>query len=280
MREEHLGLKVHDLLDNRLGAQETADAMAHIEGCLECRTRWEELRAAREALQSSPAGIDMSFAQQLLDRERMAEIAQRESKADARAASGHSRRPVFALMLVLVVLSAGVVGSYAAGAPQQVEPAFADAATSASGAESYISSNSMRSSDELASWAHPVWESTDLVPVEARVVRDARDREVLVLWLLAGADTIVVTEQEGSLADAVAEHFPTVDIGEVHAYLVNEDPLRVVWQTGDFVASAACECTAATLSEAVESFPTAGAPGIVERVGDGAARIVSVLTGD
>lgn len=280
MKYQHLGTKVHDLLDNRLSAQDTADAVAHLDECDECRTRWEELRAAREALQSSSAGIDMNFAQQLLDRDRMAQIASTESKASVRAAAGHSRRPVMALMVVLIVMASGVVASYAAGAPQHVEPAFADAADSAGGAVSYMSSTSIRGGDELSEWAHPAWDSTDVVPVEAKLVQGSQGQEILVMWLLAGAHSIVVTEQHGSLPPEVGEHFPTVEIGDVSAYLVGEHPLRVVWETGDIVASAACECTAATLSQAVESFPADGGPGVLDRMSDGAARIASVLTGE
>ncbi|WP_062076729.1 anti-sigma factor family protein [Demequina globuliformis] len=280
MKQEHLGERVHDLLDNRLTPLQAADAMAHLDVCADCRTRWAELRAAREALQSSPAGIDMSFAQQLLDRDRMSQIAQRESKRDARAAAGHAHRPMMALVVMLIVLSSGVVGAYAAGAPERVEPAFADGADSDDNTVSYMTSTSMRSDDVLSAWAHPEWDSADVKPVEARVVHDAYGDDVLLLWLVAGSETIVVAEQRGSLDYAAADAYPRVDLGGVTAFLVSEQPRRLLWETGDFVVSAACECTAATLEAAAASFPATSTPGFLDRVGDGAMRIAQVLTGE
>ena len=94
MNDKHLGDRIHDLLDGRLSRTDTHAAMAHLDHCEECSKRWQELRSAREALNSSPAGIDMRFAQMLLDKDRMAQIAQGESKHVARAARGRgSARP-------------------------------------------------------------------------------------------------------------------------------------------------------------------------------------------
>jgi len=68
--------------------------MEHLDECPECAERWQELRAAREALNSSEVGIDVRFAQQLLDRKRMAQIASEETPERARAASGAGRKHV------------------------------------------------------------------------------------------------------------------------------------------------------------------------------------------
>ncbi|MDE0572643.1 hypothetical protein ON058_04350 [Demequina sp. B12] len=291
MTEPHLGQTLHDLLDNRLSAQQAADAMAHIGACGECRTKWDELRAAREALKTSSAGIDMRFAQQLLDRERMAQIAQFESKSQVRAASGQAHRPVMALMLALILISSGVVACYAAGAPHVVGVAIADGAGQAASGEgsatasadadvAYISSSAMRDGEALANWSAPDWDVADLVPVEARVLQDAQGRAMLVAWVVSGAHTVTVTEQRGELDLDVAQYFPTVDFANGPAYWVNDDPMQVVWDAGDFVMSATCHCTLSTLEATAASFPSADGPGLLDRLGDGAVRIANVVTGD
>ncbi|WP_062069591.1 anti-sigma factor family protein [Demequina sediminicola] len=281
MSDKHLGDSVHDLLDNRLSREATTDAMAHLESCEDCRTRWEELRDAREALKTADAGIDMRFTQQLLDRQRMAEIAQHESKAQVRAAAGQGQRPMLVMMLVFMLVSSGVVACYAAGAPHEVELAFADGAESgtADGGVSFISSSSMRTGDSLAAWAHPDWEEADLVPIEARVLKRADGSNILAAQVLAGSDLIVVTEQHGSL-DGSIEDLPSVQLGKATAYQVGENPLHYIWQTGDIVISAACECSRSTLEAAASSFPSAEPPGFFARLGQGAQRIAATVAGD
>ncbi|WP_084078916.1 anti-sigma factor [Demequina sp. NBRC 110057] len=282
MSDAHLGDRLHDLLDNRLNVEQTAEAMKHLDDCADCRLRWDDLRAAREALRTSSAGIDMTFARQLLDRERMAEIAKGESKHVARAASGRGHRPVLLFAVVMAVLGASVGVLYSIGAPTQVTLASAEgsAASAATDPVVYLEAASVRSGEELHGWASPDWDESDLVPVEGRVVTDSSGDSVLVVSMLSNMDTVVITEQRGRLADGLGDHFSTVDLGHTVAYLVSEDPRQVVWQAGDIVISATCECAAATLEAVAESFPHDDSSGIVSRVFEGVERVASVVAGD
>ncbi|GMA34868.1 anti-sigma factor family protein [Demequina litorisediminis] len=282
MSDAHLGDRIHDLLDNRLNAEQCAEAMAHLDTCQDCRLRWDDLRAAREALRTSSAGIDMTFARRLLDRERMAEIAKGESKHVARAASGRGTRPVMVLVVVMAVLGASVGVLYSIGAPPQVTFASAEGSADSAAADptTFLEAASVRSGEELRDWASPDWEESDLVPVEGRLVTDGSGGTVLVVSMLADLDTIVITEQHGQLADGLGDHFATIDLGHTSAYLVSEDPRQVVWQAGDIVISATCECAAATLEAVASSFPSDESSGIMSRVVDGVERVADVVAGD
>lgn len=281
MSDAHLGDRIHDLLDNRLTAEQTADAMAHLDACADCRLRWDDLRSAREALRTSSAGIDMTFARQLLDREHMAQVAQGESKHVARAASGKGHNPVMVLAIVMAVLGASVGVLYSLGAPEEVTLASAEgsATTAAAVPVTFYEASSMRSG-ELHGWVSPTWDAADLVPVEAKVVTDSSGGTVLVQSLVAGLDTIVITEQRGELADDLAERFPTIDIGGTAVHLVNDSPRQLVWQCGELVISATCDCAADTLETVAASFPSHAPAGVLERVVDGVERIAGVVTGD
>ncbi|WP_084039399.1 anti-sigma factor [Demequina sp. NBRC 110053] len=280
MNEHHLGESVHDLLDNRLSPAQAARAMHHLEACVECRSRWDELRAAREALKTSEAGIDLRFTQQLLDRERMAQIAQGESKQRARAARPPDRRPMLAVAAVVAVLTVMVTAGYVAGEPDEVALEFAEPeeTVAASAAVTQVGAQAMRSGEELRSWVHPDWESTGLVPVEARVMRSSTGENVLVASMLARLEPILVAQQHGQLPGVIAEYYESVDLGHTVAYVLSEQPRTLVWQTGDVVISLKCTCTASTLEAVASAFPAHGEPTFVDRVTDGLSEIADVVT--
>lgn len=281
MSTKHLGQRVHDLLDNRLSRAEAVVAMEHLDECPECAERWQELRAAREALNSSEVGIDVRFAQQLLDRKRMAQIASEETPERARAASGAGRKHVTMAAAAVGAMFVSVAAAYMAGAPQQLNLEFA--ASSAVGNNQSVSfhdSDSMRSGDQLRSWVHPDWESTELVPIEAKVVQRSSGANVLVATLLSDLQPIVVTEQHGHLADDIVRDMPRADVDTATAYVVSEDPAQIIWQAGDVVISATCECTLVTLCEVAEAFPTDDDPGFVDRISAGVGEFADILTGD
>ncbi|WP_144018977.1 anti-sigma factor [Demequina sp. NBRC 110056] len=282
MSEQHLGELVHDLLDNRLSPAQAAQAMHHLEDCAECRQRWDDLRAAREALKTSEAGIDLSFAQQLLDRERMAQIAQGESKQQARAARPPDRRPMLAVAAVVALLAVVVSAGYVAGEPSEVTLEFAEpeASIAASSAVVQVGAQGMRSGDQLRSWVHPDWEATDLVPVEAEVLRAPSGENILVATMLARLEPILVTEQHGRLSPLFAEYYASVDLGHAAAYVIGEQPRQLVWQTGDVVISVTCTCTARTLEAVAQAFPAHGEPNFVDRVTDGLGEIADLVTPD
>ncbi|MDN4479981.1 anti-sigma factor family protein [Demequina muriae] len=286
MSDQHLGDDVHDLLDNRLSAARAAQAMSHLESCPDCRMRWDDLRRAREALQTSSAGIDMTFAQQLLDRDRMAEIAKGESRHQARAARPRDRRPMLAAVIMVVAMTAGVGAAYLAGAPDEVSLEFAEPAGTATGTlaaggdVTYVEARSMRGGDALRSWVHPDWEATGLTPVEGAVLRSATGENVFVATILANLEPIVITEQHGRLSSAFAEHFPSVDLGHTSAYLVSDDPRQLVWQTGDVVISATCSCALSTLESVAACFPAQSDPGFVDRVAAGLREFTAFASPD
>lgn len=282
MSEAHLGNRIHDLLDNRLSAEQTADAMAHLDACADCRVRWDDLRSAREALRTSSAGIDMTFARQLLDRDHMAAVARGESKHVARAASGRGHNPVLMLAIVMAVLGASVGALYSLGAPEEVTLASAEGSADQAAAVpvTFYEPSSMRSGEALRDWASPAWDSADLVPVEAKVVTDSDGEIVLVQSLLAGLDTIVVTEQRGTLVDDLDERFDSAEVNGFTVFLVGDNPRQIVWQCGEIVISASCDCAADTLEAVAAAFPSHDPAGVLDRVVDGVERIAEAVTGN
>lgn len=269
MKPRHLGDDIHELLDGRLRGDRAYTAMAHLGECAECARRFEELRRAREALNSSQAGIDMRFAQQLLDRRRIAEIAASESPDRARAARRRSKAPLIAAATVVVVMMVVVGAAWQAGAPDAVSLEFA-AADANPATVAYVDTQEMRSGELLRSWIHPNFEASELVPVEASVVR-ARDGQLaLVATLLAGMEPITVVQQHGHLDERLTAALPAAQVARAEAFVVaSGDSSTVVWQTGDVVVALSCECSVATLESVAEEFPTAQDPSFVDRVADG-----------
>lgn len=285
MSDQHLGDDIHDLLDNRLSATQTADAMRHLDVCADCRLRWDDLREAREALQTSSAGIDLTFSQDLLDRDRIAEIARAESKQQARAARGKGRRPMLTSLIVLVAVTTGVGAAYVAGSPAEVSLEFAEEpvltgspqpgtlqaahGTRPSATVSYMGATSMRGGEELRSWVHPDWKETGVTPVEASVMTTRDGDLVLVASILFDRQPIVITEQHGQLSEALVEQAEAMDLGHTQAYILSESPRQLVWQTGDVVISATCSCPLATLHEVAKCFPAQKDSRFTTRIFDG-----------
>jgi len=277
---KHLGERIHDLLDNRLSRSDAYAAMEHLGECDDCSARWRELREAREALNSSEAGIDMRFTQQLLDRERMAQIAKGETRHRARAASGRARRPITAAAATVSVLVLSVAAAYSAGAPKAVDYQFA-AAPSLGGAQSvaFHGPDSMRAGDQLGNWVQPDWHASGLVPIEAKVVRNPEGSTVLVAAILSDMEPVIVTQQHGRLVQSLVEDLPRADVEGRNVYIVSEDPAQVVWQTREVVVSALCECDMATLEAVASAFPADKQPGFVDRVATGVGELADALTG-
>lgn len=281
MTSNHLGESVHDLLDGRMNATQSASAMGHFAECEECSARWGELRTAREALNSSSVGIDMRFAQQLLDRDRMANIAKGESKHRARAAKGRNRRPVMLALSALAVAGAGVGAAYYVGGPDTIPVEFATA-SAATGGQSVAAINpaGMRSEEHMRAWVHPDWQDSGLVPIEARVVLADNGSDVLIVSLLAGVDPVVVTEQRGKLALHLVADLPRADVQGIDAYIVRVEPAQIVWQSGDVVVSMACDCAMVTLETVAGTFPMTTEPGFVDRIVTGLGELTGTFTGN
>lgn len=276
MTDKHLGDRIHDLLDGRLPRAEAQAAMAHLAECDECTTRWQELRAAREALNSSSAGIDMRFAQLLLDRDRMAEIAKGESKHVARAAKGRDRRPATIAAATAVILAFTVAAAYVAGSP---DPVDADVVAMASGGDRSITVVDAQTMDnaEMTDWVQPDWQASGLIPVEAKILRhDSAD--ILVASLLIGLEPVVIVEKRGRLASSV-EQAPRAVVNGIDVYVVSTAPMAVLWQSGAVVIGATCECALDSLAPVVAAFPKAAEPGVMDQVGAGLSVFGDALTG-
>jgi anti-sigma factor RsiW len=275
---KHLGDKIHDLLDGRLTGDKAYAAMAHLGECEDCAARFHELRAARDALNTAEAGIDMSFAQRLLDRDRIAQIAAQEPSNRARASAPPDHRPLAAVILVGAAASLVVGMAWMMGAPTKVGLEFV---TTASGNSAqpvvYMGAQGMRSGDQLRSWIHPDFAESGLVPVEAKVLQRSNGSNVLVATMLRDMDVVVVTQEHAQLASEV-NTLPRAGVEGIDVYVLSSaEPAQVVWQTGDVVIALGCECALSTLESVAAEFPTATDPGFVDRVGEGFEELADLL---
>lgn len=280
MTSKHLGDRIHDLLDGRLTGEKAATAMSHLGECETCSARWHELRTAREALSTADAGIDMSFAQRLLDKERIAQIAAQESKAKARAAAPPDRRPMALASLLAVAAATLVISAWSLGAPHPVSLEFAESGPAAVGQAqtvAFVDPQGMRSGDGLRSWIHPDFSESQIIPIEAHVKQRDNGSKVLVAKLLLGQDSLIVTEEHGTLHPAVQD-FPLANVDAVDVFVIRyANPAQVAWQTGDVVIAMGCECPLSVLEGAAAEFPTAEGPGTIDRILDGFEELADLL---
>jgi anti-sigma factor RsiW len=278
---KHLGESVHDLLDGRLRGDKAYLAMAHLGECEECSSRFHELRAARDALTSSQAGIDMRFAQRLLDRERIAEIAAGDPTLNSKPRRLVRRAPVIAAA-TLVVIAVVLVGvAWQVGAPGEVTLAFAAPRDSGALPVAYANTQQMRSGDILQSWILPGSSASGITPVEATVVQRADGGLVLLATILAGQDgsQVTVMQEHGYLSESATARMPRAEVKRAEVYVVENEghsPM-VVWQTGDVVVALSCECSLTTLESVAEEFPSASDPGFADRVVQGFSTLASAV---
>ncbi len=280
MKSKHLGDSIHDLLDGRLRGDRAYTAMAHLGECEECTHRFHELRAARDALNSSEAGIDMRFAEQLLDRTRIAEIAAAESPENARA-TRHTRRGPVTSVAALALAAVLIVGAaWQVGAPNDVTLEFAQPrkATGTSSV-SYFDPQGMRNGELLRSWIHPDFSKSDLIPIEARVVQRANGQLALFATLLTGPDVVQIVQQHGHLTSSLVAQMPHANVDAADVYVVESGTSStVVWQTGDVVVALSCECSLPTLESVAAEFPAGTDPGFVDRVSEGLDSFADALS--
>jgi hypothetical protein len=276
--ERHLGDRIHDLLDGRLSRAESELAMEHLAACEDCSTRLKELREAREALNSAPAGIDMRFAQLLLDKDRMAEIAKGESKHVARAAKGRDRRPVTIAASAAIILGFTVGAAYLAGAPDSVPGDLVAIAASSDARASQVIDPASMSAGEMTEWVQPDWQANGLIPIEAKIKRHG-GAEILVASMLVGSDPVVIIEQRGRLSAVVLEKAPVLTVDGLDVYVVSSEPIQVLWQSGSVVIAATCSCAVDTLATVIAAFPKAEDPSVMDQIGAGFGVFGDALTG-
>lgn len=274
----HLGDAIHELVDGRLRGEKALAALAHLDACAECAATFREVKAARDAVSSSQCGIDMRFAQRLLDKEHMAQIAASEPVRAVKAVKPRSKAPLamtFSFVLVVVVM-VGV--AYVAGAPTPVSLEFAESRAGGTVSVASVDTQEMRSGEQLTSWVHPDFESSDLIPVEAKVVRDSGGEFILLATVLDGMEPITVIQQHGSLVDSFVADLPVANVETTTVYVVQSEPSPVVvWEAGDVVVALTCECALATLEAVAEQFPCPNPPGFVERIQAGLDQVSSAL---
>ena len=279
MSSKHLGESIHDLLDGRLRGDKAYAAMAHLGECEDCAARFHELKAARDALSSSQAGIDMRFTQKLLDREHIAGIAAGEVATPSISARS-ARRPPLVMAASLVVIVVVLVGvAWQLGAPDEVTLAFAAPREGSVAPVAYADTQAMRSGDLLRSWIHPDFSTSSLVPVEASVVTSRSGDLILVASLLAGKDAVTVKQAHGHLSTSATASMPSADVKRADVFVVESHPYSssVVWQTGDVVVALSCECSLTTLESVAEEFPSATDPGFVDRVAEGFSALADAV---
>ncbi|WP_062387426.1 anti-sigma factor family protein [Demequina iriomotensis] len=279
MTVRHLGERIHDLLDNRLSREAAAEAMTHLEDCDTCTMRWKELRAAREALNSSEAGIDVRFAQQLLDRDRMAQIASHETRRDARAARGRDRRPVVVSLSASLILVAVTGAAYVAGEPEDIDPGITASSETGMLSVARMDSSTMRGWVPTDGWIHPDWQSSGFEPVEATVRETPQGAQVLTYTLLSDVEPVLVVEQQGRLNSALVADMPRTTAEGVDGYVVDTVPGRIVWQTGDVVVLLSCNCAVETLEDVAAAFPQDDEHGFVDQVLAGLGVFADALSG-
>ena len=281
MSSKHLGESIHDLLDSRLRGDKAYAAMAHLGECADCASRFHELKEARDALTSSEAGIDMRFAQRLLDRERIAEIAAGDPSLTAKSRRPVRRGPVIAAA-TLVIIAVVLVGvAWQVGAPDEVTLAFAAPREGGAAPVAYVNTQEMRSGEMLQSWIHPDFSTSGLIPVEATVVQRGDGGMVLVATILAGPDAhqVTVVQEHGHLSPNATAHMSRADVKGAEVYVVENEGYSpmVVWQTGDVVVALSCECSLTTLESVAEEFPSASDPGFADRVSQGFSTLADAV---
>ncbi len=280
MTTRHLGKRLYALVDGRLSREEAYVAMAHVGECAECAEKWQALRKDRIALQTSGTGIDMSFARDLLDRDRIAEIARDEPRRHAKAARGKGVN--VAVLAVSIVAGGALVLAilWRLGAPPEVglEVAAAPDAATASSVQ-LMGAPGMRVEGSLLSWVHPDWETSGVIPVDAAVIQTAQGTTVLVARVLSGGDSITVIEQKGTLPSGFGSEFPMGSAADREVYVVSDDPSQVVWDAGGVVVGLGCSCSIDVLESVANEFPIGSEPGVFERLGDGLQAVADAMSG-
>lgn len=281
MTSKHLGESIHDLLDGRLRGDRAYAAMAHMGECEDCALRFHELKAARDALTSSEAGIDMRFAQRLLDRERIAEIAAGAPSVGHKKRGSVRKAPVLAAASLIVIAVVLVGVAWRVGAPDEVTLAFAAPREGGAYPVAYADTQQMRSGELLQAWIHPDFSTSGVIPVEATVVQRGDGGMVLVATIVAGpeAQQVTVVQQHGHLSQHATDQMPRADVKGAEVYVVENEGYSpmVVWQTGDVVVALSCECSLTTLESVAEEFPSASDPGFADRVAEGFSTLAAAV---
>jgi hypothetical protein len=273
----HLGKRLYLLVDGRLDRADAIEAMTHLEDCEACTNEWREILRAREALQTSGSGIDMRFARRLLDRDRIAEIAQAEPKRHVKVASGVRPHVVRATALGTVATIAVLSVLYALGEPDRVG---IDSLASANAENGPVRVVGEEGPDprSLDPWAHPVWDDSEFVPISAWILDDD-GVPMLQATVLLGEHEMLITERKGRLVVRPDDAVVRAEDTSREVYLVDGDDSAVVFESADAVVMIGCTCPMDSLLGAVDEFPEASGQGVLARLGSGVGEVADAVTG-
>jgi len=275
----HVTRQLNLLIDGRLGREDALKVMGHLAECELCTAEWDALRRDREALQTSGSGIDMRFAQKLLNRERIAVIAQTEPRRHAKVA--RSVRP-HVLRGSLIAVS-GVVGIltilYMLGEPKEVQLSAFVEGNSVNGLTSHaiypLGAGGMNS---LVTSGQPGWASEEITQL-GTVIQENNGVRVSRTTARMGENEFIVTESRGRLPQNVGEVLERSDQGGREVFLLDGDGSGVLFASGDGVVMIDCSCSGEALAGVVEAFPEEQPPGVLTRVSDGMGEIADAVTG-
>lgn len=276
----HLGKRVFALVDGRLSRDEAFAAMEHLDGCHDCRAAWDDLRRDRDAIRTSGTGIDMTFARTLLDRDRIAEIAKDEPRHHAKAARGRGVR-VHAVFIGTVVGVGTLVGVlWLLGAPREVGVAEASTRAAIGGDRiQFFTAAELLAGAAATPWITPQWRDAGISPVDSSVVATADRGDIMITRMVVDLSMVTVVEQEGRIAPEVFETAESTTVGSRAVYVVTEDPLLVMWESGTYVLGAGCTCEWDVVETVVAAYPDVDQPSEWSRVGDGLGVVVDAVDG-
>ncbi len=278
MTARHLGKRLFPLLDGRLDRAETLEAMAHLDSCPGCSQEWADLRRDREALQTSGSGIDMRFAQKLLDRDRIAEIAQAEPRRHIKVAGGVRPHFLRATLLSAAGVTIVLMLLYALGEPGVVGPeAFiAGSANHEAVLRNFPSSEAQQ--EALAPWVHPMWREGTVAPVSA-VRMEANGVHIVVAVVIVGNDELTVSEAKGRLPADLGDPLVRVNHDAREVFQVEGEDSTIFFESENSVVRIDCSCPLESLLAVADTFPESRDLGVFERLGQGVGAVASAVTG-
>lgn len=279
MLRYHVTRQLNLLIDGRLGRDDALKAMAHLAECESCTSRWDALRQGREALQTSGNGIDMTSAQRLLSRDRIAVLAQTEPRRHAKAAAGMRPRVLRGILVATPAVMALLVLLYVLGEPREIP-----LSTLTQGNIIYaptVSSLAVDSStvpDSHGSSSYPSWVGPEMTPL-GMVVREDQGMTVSQTRVLLGENQLTVTERRGRLPREIDDVLPRAE-SDRPVYLLDEAGTDIVFGSADTVVTVSCACETDVLVDFAGNFPEESSPGVLDRLGDGMGVVADAVTGD
>jgi len=275
----HVVRQLNLLIDGRLNRDDALKAMAHLEECERCTARWDALRRGREALQTSGNGIDMTSAQHLLNRDRIAMLAKAEPRRHVKVAAGVRPRVLKGVIVATPMVVAILAVLYMLGEPREVPLTSLLPGNTVYGPT--VSNLAMDGSTSVGSVEHsscPQWVDPDMTPLDS-FIREEEGVRISETKVLFGGSQLTVTERPGRLPKEVDEVLPRAE-ADRDVYLLDEGGTDIVFESAGQVVTASCECSTDVLVGFAGSFPEGNSPGLLTQLGDGVGVVVDAVTGD